>query len=292
MVVDFIKSNWAHCKNNPKHRKDLITMFTAGFIGCGNMGGALASAAAKAIGGENVFLSDFLKEKASALAEKISANASDNASIAKNCKYIFLGVKPQVIFSTISEIAPLLKERKDRFVVVSMAAGISISAVKEAFGFNLPVIRIMPNTPASVGKGIILYSFGEEIKKEENGEFLQIFSQAGLCDRIDEKLIDGASALSGCGPAFVYLFIEALADGGVLCGLPRDKALSYAANTVLGAAEMVIETKKHPGELKDAVCSPGGTTIEGVRALEEGSFRANSINAVVKAYEKTLKLKK
>ena len=267
-------------------------MYTAGFIGCGNMGGALAGAAAKAIGGERVFLSDFFEKKAQLLADELSANKADNKTIAEKCKYIFLGVKPQVIFGTIEEIAPVLKQRNDRYIVVSMAAGISIGAIKEAFGFDAPVIRIMPNTPASVGTGVILYSFGAEISQSEEKEFCEIFSLAGITDKIDEKLIDGASALSGCGPAFVYLFIEALADGAVSCGVPRDKALSYAANTVKGAAEMVIKTGKHPGALKDAVCSPGGTTIEGVRALEEGAFRGDSINAVVRAYEKTLKLKK
>ena len=267
-------------------------MYTAGFIGCGNMGGALASAATKAIGGENVFLSDFLEEKAILLSHETGANKSSNEDISKNCKYIFLGVKPQVIFGTISEIAPVLKSRNDRFIVVSMAAGISIGAIKEAFGFEVPVIRIMPNTPASVGKGVILYSLDSTITKDEEKEFCEIFSLAGITDNIDEKLIDAASALSGCGPAFVYLFIEALSDGAVDCGLPRNKALSYAANTVLGAAQMVIESGKHPGELKDNVCSPGGTTIEGVRALEDGGFRANAMNAIIKAYEKTLKLKK
>lgn len=267
-------------------------MFTAGFIGCGNMGGALASAAAKAIGGKNIFLSDFIEEKAESLAEELFANKSDNKTIAENCKYIFLGVKPQVIFDTIKSISPTLKRRKDRYIVVSMAAGISIEAIEKAFGFNLPVIRIMPNTPAGVGKGIILYSCDDEITVKEREEFEEIFSNAGITDRISEHLIDAASAVSGCGPAFVYLFIEALADGGALCGLPREKALSYAAETVKGAAEMVIKSGKHPGELKDNVCSPGGTTIEGVKALEMGAFRATTINAVSKAYEKTLRLKK
>ena len=267
-------------------------MITAGFIGCGNMGGALAFSAAKAIGGKYILLSDFMKEKADALAEKINAHSSDNKTIAENCQYIFLGVKPQVIFDTIKEIAPVLKKRKDRFVIVSMAAGISIEAIEKAFGFTVPIIRIMPNTPVSVGKGVILYSCTDSIEQSEVSDFENIFSLAGITDRIDEKLIDAASALSGCGPAFAYLFIEALSDGAVLCGLPREKALIYAAETVRGAAEMVIKSGKHPAELKDNVCSPGGTTIEGVRALEEGSFRADSIRAVAKAYEKTLKLKK
>ena len=272
--------------------KGLVFMYTAGFIGCGNMGGALCSAAAKAIGGNRVYASDFIKEKAKDLCTKIGANESTNEHIAKNCKYIFLGVKPQVMEQTVKEIAPFLKERQDRFIIVTMAAGLSISAITAMLRFDAPVIRIMPNTPASVGSGVILYCFENSITDDEQKEFAEIFSFAGIIDRIDEKLIDAASAVSGCGPAFVYLFIEALADGGVMCGLPRDKALSYAANTLKGAAEMVIKTSAHPGELKDAVCSPGGTTIEGVRALEEGSFRADSMNAVIKAYEKTLKLKK
>lgn len=268
-------------------------MITAGFIGCGNMGGALASAAAKAIGGKYILLSDFMKDKADALAAKISAHSSDNKTIAENCKYIFLGVKPQVIFDTIKEIAPILRKRKeDRYVIVSMAAGISIEAILKAFGVEVPVIRIMPNTPVQVGKGVILYSHTPDVTSEEIAEFEEIFRLAGITDAIDEKLIDAASALSGCGPAFAYLFIEALSDGAVLCGLPRDKALLYAAETAKGAAEMVLKSGKHPAELKDNVCSPGGTTIEGVRALEEGSFRADSMGAVVKAYEKTLKLKK
>lgn len=267
-------------------------MITAGFIGCGNMGGALLGAAAKSVDAKTVYASDFIKEKAESLCKELGANATDNEYIAKNCKYIFLGVKPQVMASTLLEIAPFLKERSDRYILLTMAAGVSIEGFVSMLGFSAPVIRIMPNTPVAVGNGVILYSCTEDVTKDEIAEFKEIFKFAGITDRIDEKLIDAASALSGCGPAFAYLFIEALSDGAVLCGLPRDKALLYAAQTVKGAAEMVIKSGKHPAELKDNVCSPGGTTIEGVRALEEGSFRADSMGAVVKAYEKTLKLKK
>ena len=267
-------------------------MVTAGFIGCGNMGGALCRSAAKAVGGKNIYASDFFFEKADALCREIGAQASSNEEIAKNCSYIFLGVKPQVIESTISEISSLLKNRTDKFTVVSMAAGVSTDAIRKMLGFNCPVIRIMPNTPCSIGEGVILYSPYDTITDEEVKEFESIFSCAGIVDKIPEKLIDAASAVSGCGPAFSYLFIEALSDGGVDCGLPRDKALLYAAQTLKGAAQMVIETKMHPGILKDAVCSPGGTTIEGVRALEEGGLRGSAMNAVIKAYEKTLALKK
>lgn len=267
-------------------------MITAGFIGCGNMGGALCRAAAKAIGGENVYASDFISQKAADLCGEIGAHAATNEEIAKNCRYIFLGVKPQVIDKTISEISGVLKARTDKFTLVSMAAGISTDAILKMLGFECPVIRIMPNTPCSVGEGVILYTPYDAIDGDEIREFENIFSCAGTIDRISENLIDAASAVSGCGPAFVYLFIEALADGGVDCGLPRDKALLYAAQTVKGAAQMVLETQTHPAMLKDAVCSPGGTTIEGVRALEEGGMRASAMNAVIKAYEKTLTLKK
>ena len=262
-----------------------------GFIGCGNMGSALASAAIKAVGCKDIYVSDFLPEKAQEFCDATGANVSANEEIAKECDYIFLGVKPQVMDKTIDGINHILKNRADDFTVVTMAAGLSIDAIEKMIGAHVPVIRIMPNTPCRVGEGVVLYSTNDRISALKTEAFEKILSKCGTVDRIPENLIDAASAVSGCGPAFVYLFIEALADGGVLCGLPRNKALIYAAQTVKGAAEMVLETGAHPGALKDAVCSPGGTTIEGVKALEDGGFRANAMEAVAAAYEKTLKLK-
>ncbi len=148
----------------------------------------------------------------------------------------------------------------------------------------------MPNMPATVGKGMILYCTVGTTEEQTQG-FTAALAHAGRLCAIPESRIDAASAVSGCGPAFVYLFIEALADGGVECGLPRAEALEFAAQTVLGAAETVLQTGKHPGELKDAVCSPGGTTIAGVHALEDGAFRSLCMDAVRAAYEKTLALK-
>ena len=154
---------------------------------------------------------------------------------------------------------------------------------------DCPVIRMMPNTPAAVGAGVVQYC-GRLVTVEELDDFAALIAPAGLVDPVSEGLIDAASAVSGCGPAFAYLFLEALADGGVACGLPRDKAVAYAAQMLEGSARMVLESGKHPGALKDAVCSPGGTTIQGVRALEERGFRAAAMDAVIAAYEKTLKL--
>ena len=171
-----------------------------------------------------------------------------------------------------------------------MAAGLTCDTIRDMAGGDYPVIRIMPNTPCAIGKGVVQYC-GLGVEEEELAEFAALMAPAGLIDRVEEKLIDAASALSGCGPAFAYLFIEALADGAVACGLPRDKALAYAAQMLAGSAELALNSGKHPGALKDAVCSPGGTTIQGVRALEEGGFRAAAMNAVIAAYEKTLSLK-
>lgn len=263
-----------------------------GFIGCGNMGGALALAVSKAVGGDSVFLCDACPEKAETLAKTVSAQVETVESVAKNCDYIFLGVKPQVFEALFDQIRPTLAARKDDFVLVSMAAGLSISAVQKMAGCDPSIIRIMPNTPVSVGEGMILYCTNGKVKDEQITLFCDALAKAGRLDPIPEDKIDAASALSGCGPAFVYLFAEALADGAVECGLPRDKAMLYAAQTLLGAATLLSKTGKHPGELKDAVCSPGGTTIAGVHALESGAFRASAMNAVSAAYEKTLKLKK
>ncbi len=260
-----------------------------GFIGCGNMGGALATAAAKAVGGSALLLADADPQKAADLAEKLGAYASTNREIAKKCDYIILGVKPQVMAGVLQEFKELIPANH-KPVMVSMAAGLSLDTLKEQFGRECPWIRMMPNTPVQVGEGRILYT--AEADETQIEEFCNLFAEAGKLFALDEKLIDAGSALSGCGPAFVYLFVEALADGGVACGLPRQIAMDLAAGTVLGSAKTVLETGIHPGALKDAVCSPGGSTIEGVKALEEGGFRAAAIDAVVKAFERTKELGK
>ena len=218
------------------------------------------------------------------------ATVSNLADIVANSRFVILAVKPQSLSALFEELRPLLQERKDRFVLVSMAAGISIARLRELAKAEYPVIRIMPNTPVRVEKGMIVYT-ADGTTKDEERVFLDTFVHAGKFDAIPEKLIDAAGALSGCGPAFVYLFAEALADGGVECGLGRDQALLYAAQTLSGAAEMILATGEHPAKLKDAVCSPGGTTIEGVRALEDGAFRGTVMSAVRAAFEKTEKLK-
>jgi pyrroline-5-carboxylate reductase len=265
-------------------------MYTFGFIGCGNMGGALASAAAKS--GKKIALADKNTEKLNESAKLLNATATQNKDIAKNSRFIVLGVKPQMLSAVLDDMAKTLKLREDRFAVISMAAGVSTDSICEMLGFNVPVIRIMPNTPAEIGKGTLLYCKNECVEQEEIEIFKTGFNAAGIIDETSEKLIDAASAISGCGPAFVYMFIEALADGGVKCGLPRDKAQKYAASTVLGAAAMVLQTERHPGSLKDAVCSPAGSTIEGVNSLENSGFRAAVIDAVSASYKRTLELGK
>ena len=251
------------------------------------MGGALATAAKKT--SHEILLSDANREKAEALASAISAKAVTSKEICENADMIFLGVKPQVLDKVAIELLPYLKNRSSLPILVSMAAATSIERLHELFG-DLKIIRIMPNTPVSVGAGMILYSLGFGVTESDEALLLDVLKFAGTLDKLDEKLIDAASAVSGCGPAFVYMFIDALADGGVKCGLPRDKALKYASSAVLGAAKLQLETGTHPDELKDAVCSPGGTTIAGVAALEEGAFRSSGINAVESAYKRTLEL--
>ena len=277
-------------------------MKTAGFIGTGNMGRALAKAVAlknKALSGTeeewNLLLSNRTPEKAETLSREIGGEVTDNRTIASCADYIFLGVKPQMMGGMLSEIAPQLKERcgedgfQKPFILVTMAAGFSMERIQEMAGGDYPVIRIMPNTPAAIGKGVILYSCNELVPEEALSEFTKMLSYAGKLYPLPEHLIDAGSSVSGCGPAFVYMFIEALADGGVACGLPRKDAYAYAAQMVAGSAELCLKGLKdgvHPGALKDAVCSPGGTTIEGVRTLEEAGFRGAVMDAVIAAFEK------
>lgn len=259
-----------------------------GFIGCGNMGGALAKAVSQAGYKDDILLADINKERAVSLAAEISAEPSNAEEISKSCKFIFIGVKPQVISECFDEIKDALKSRKDKPVIVSMAAGVAVSRIKELSGID-SVIRIMPNMPVAVGSGVVLAT-AEGVCNDDKAYFAQSMSKAGVFDWLEEKYIDAASALSGCGPAFAYMFAQALADGAVACGLPRDKAILYSAGTLLGSAKMILESGKHPEKLKDDVCSPGGSTIMGVKALEDEGMRSAAINAVISAYRRTKEL--
>lgn len=263
-----------------------MSLYKFGFIGAGNMGGALASAVCKKYKND-VVLCDAVKEKSMELASKLGCKSADISDVVKNSKYIFLGVKPQVMQSVIDEIKPILAERNDRFILVTMAAGIKISSFNDMLGCKYPIIRIMPNTPVSVGKGMILYSLCKVITTEEETEFCFALENAGILDKLDEELIDAGCAVSGCGPAFVYLFAKHLANAGVNCGLDAEKAIKYAAQTLSGAAELLLTSGYSADELIDMVCSPGGSTIEGVKSFNASTFEEDIKTAVNASFEKT-----
>ena len=258
-----------------------------GFIGAGNMGGALATAAARAVGGAHLRIADVSAEKAAALAAEIGAVVADNATVAAECDYIFLGVKPQMMKDMLADLKPHLTAKP---VLISMAAGLTTQQIRTWAG-DCPVIRIMPNTPVAVGEGMTLYTATPDVTADQLEGFLQMMARSGKLCELPESLIDSGCAVSGCGPAFVYLFIEALAAGGVEKGLSREQSLQLAAQTVLGAAQMVLQTGRDPIPLKDAVCSPGGATLQGVAVLERGDLNGIVLSAVDAAYKRTLELK-
>lgn len=267
-----------------------MSTYELGFIGTGNMGGALARAAAKS--GTGMLLSNRTAAKAEALAAELGCAAGTNQDIAVSCKFIFLGVKPQLLPALLAELNAPLAARTDRFVLVSMAAGVAIDTIKQTLGLPCPVVRIMPNLPVALGKGVVLLSPDDTVTEDELSALEAALKPAGLLMRMPEDKLDAGSAVSGCGPAFVYLYLDALANGGVRCGLPYPQALALAAQTMLGAAEMALSSGKHPGQLQSEVCSPAGTTIEGVRTLEQRAVRAAAIDAVTAAYERTRELAK
>ncbi len=267
-------------------------MKTVGFIGTGNMGGALVRAASKAFSPSSIWIVNRTEEKSQALAKETGCTVSTPEEIAKTCEFIFLGVKPQGMEALLSSLAPIFRARKDQFVLVSMAAGLEIATLQAMAGDNYPVIRMMPNTPVAVGEGVILYDCSQGVTAQAEEFFLELFRCGGLLDRLPEALIDAGSAIAGCGPAFASLFLEALADGAVACGLPRQKAIRYGAQMLAGTGKLALETGMHPGQIKDGVCSPGGSTIAGVEALEQGAFRGSTIEAVKRAYLRNKELGK
>lgn len=264
---------------------------TFSFIGTGNMGGALARAARRRLPAGEILLSNRTQARAEALAGELGCAAGTVLQAAERGRYLFLGVKPQMMAGLLAELAPVLARREDRFALVTMAAGLTMERIAAMAGGAYPVIRIMPNTPCAVGAGVVLYDANELVEPAELDEFAAALSGAGVLDRLPEHLIDAGSAVAGCGPAFVDLFVEAMADGGVACGIPRAQALEFAAQMMAGSARLILESGQHPGVLKDAVCSPGGSTIQGVRKLEEAGFRGAVIDAVIAACEKNGNLK-
>ena len=262
--------------------------YEAGFIGAGNMGGALALAAMKKVGEDKVAVACSSEESTAAKAAKLGCAAAHAEEIIADSRYVFLGVKPQMLRSVVQSLEKPLHEADTVFV--SMIAGVSLDTLGQLLGAGKKIIRIMPNTACAVGQGVLLVCANANVTAQELADFEAMMEHSGVVDRIDEKLIDAASAVSGCGPAYAYMFIEALADGGVKCGLPRAKVIRYAAQMLLGSAEMVLQSGKHPELLKDEVCSPGGSTIAGVAALERSGFRSACIEAVDAAVEKTKQL--
>lgn len=263
-----------------------------GFIGCGNMGGAVCRAVSKVIDPAAIAVTGKSAVNADALKDELGVISTDQYDIAEHCEYIFLAVKPQVFFKVLDEIKPSLESRKDRFVIISMAAGITLDRISEALGYPVPVIRMLPNTPVAVGSGVIVYKANSEVTGAEKKFFEEIMKFSGLMNELDEKLIDAACSVAGCGPAFVYMFMNALADGGVNCGLSRQDALLFAAQTLKGSAELYLSTKEHPMKLKDNVCSPGGSTIEGVLELENKGFSDAVASAVCASFKKNVELGK
>lgn len=262
--------------------------YVAGFIGAGNMGGALLECVIKKIGNDKVVLSCSTEQSSIKAAEKYKCDWANAENVVKNSDFVFVGIKPQNAKQVLEPLAEIFSTEKE-CVVVSMLAGKSIEYISQLCSTD-KIIRIMPNTPVSVGCGTTLVSYSKAVTEKELDDFLSLISMSGKTDVIPESLIDAGCALSGCGPAFVYMFIEALSDGAVKCGLPREKALTYAAQTLLGASQLMLQTESHPAQLKDAVCSPGGSTVAGVASLENNGFRCAAIEAVVAAFERTREL--
>jgi len=269
-------------------------------IGSGNMGFALMKGIAAMSKGANnpigIGFTDAYAEKAKTAAAALGAVVfSSNTEAVEKADFIFLAVKPQALSDVLAEIAPVIQKRLAAPpLLVSMAAGWTIEKLQAAVACGsaakIPVARIMPNTPALISKGMIALAVSPEVSGEKAGALEEMLKGAGTVDRISENYFNAVTGLSGSGPAFAFLFIEALADGGVLAGLPRDKALRYAAQTVLGSSAMVLETGSHPAELKDMVASPGGTTIAGIASLESGGFRSAAIQAVQAAWKRAMEL--
>jgi len=261
-----------------------------GFIGAGNMGKAIINGliSSKLVDRDHIVVSSKTEKTRAGIKSEFGIETfADNSEVALKSDYLILAVKPNMHEEILEEISSSLRPQT---VVITIAAGISIEYLKDKLKKGNKFVKAMPNTPARVGLGMTAISIGDGLEHDEIADVLSIFNSFGKAEIVDEKLMDAVTAVSGSSPAYVYMMIEAMADGAVLQGMKREAAYVFAAQAVMGAAKMVLETGVHPGELKDNVCSPGGTTIEAVSKLEEMGFRAAILEAMKTCAEKSRKM--
>ena len=265
-------------------------MAKIGIIGIGNMGSAILKGLLHVYGKGDIIFTDVNEEKCEEITEETGVtHVGSNAECANQAKYIILAVKPQYFDPVLKNIRNVVTEAN---VIISIAPGITIGQLKEKLGIEKRVVRAMPNTPALVGEGMAAIAPAKNVTKEETEEITAIFNSFGKSEIVPEHLMDAVTAVSGSSPAYVYMMIEAMADAAVVEGMPRPQAYKFAAQAVLGSAQMVLETGKHPGELKDMVCSPGGTTIAAVAKLEESGFRSSIMQGMKACADKSREMSK
>jgi pyrroline-5-carboxylate reductase len=263
-----------------------------GFIGCGKMAQAMIEGMIKSkiVQPEAIMASAVTDETLRSVKEKYGILVSrNNIEVANHADILILAIKPNIHDAILNEIAEAVDEQK---VMITIAAGISLEYIESFFQTKMKLIRAMPNTPSLVGEGMSAICHNQQVNQEDLEKVLLLFNSFGRTEVIVEELMDSIPAISGSSPAYVYMFIEALADGGVKQGIPRKQAYKLAAQAVLGAAKMVLETERHPGELKDDVCTPGGATIEAVAALEQEKFRSAVLTAMDQCTKKSKQLSK
>lgn len=255
-------------------------------IGAGNMASALVNGIIKkgVVASSDICVSDLDFEKLEHIAKKGVTTSNSNLSAAKNADVIIIAVKPNVYPVVLKELS-VLEDKKEK-IFVSIAPGISIKTIKDQLGFDAKVVRTMPNTPAMVGEGMSVLCYEAPVISSDYDIVKSLFEAVGEVELMSEKMLNSVVSVSGSSPAYVYMFIEAMADAAVYDGIPRNVAYKLAAQSVLGSAKMVLDTGRHPGELKDMVCSPGGTTIRAVQVLEEEGFRSSVIKAMLACNEK------
>lgn len=263
---------------------------TIGFIGCGKMAQAMIQGvlSSEIVSAEQIIVSANTNETLTLVENKYSIKTTlDNSEVASQANLLFLAVKPNLYAEIINEIA---NNVKGDTIIITIAAGISLSFIESNFGKPVKAVRSMPNTPSLVGEGMSALCANDQVTTNELTEVISLFEGFGRAEVVEEKLMDAIPAVSGSSPAYAYMFIEALADGAVMQGIPRDQAYKLASQALLGAAKMVLETGLHPGELKDNVCTPGGATIQAVATLEKHNFRSSVISAMESCTKKSKEL--